>query len=699
MRVLFASIGVVALAIFLLNNWTAIVESWQGTIGRYGLLWLALGLAVVVHLVGHLFRVLRTKIVIDEVNRGSVKGQFGALAIGFLFNALLPFRLGEVIRSLVISRTLRISLLYTLAAVALERLFDVIFIGVAVIAVASFSDGNVAQTLVVAAVGLIVVSLVVVVLFVSLVLENRAILSLFWRATGLLNPELSNTVRFKIWTLIFGFQRLILDRSKLWRYIAFALASWVCYLASVAAVGLVLLPGLSGPERFVSASYPFIAINSLWGQVDLASYIAILNDIIGPFTNPASVVSFGDASWLLLVVPMSVLGAGAMLFLRVSPPIASQPTEVTVFENKLRRLRNISSELPAFLDSYFRGQDLARVLHRIEVAGGFSLVKFFRGGSEAVTVLALSHGELFVKKIVPRDRSEQLRRQRDWLEVYAGEPGLVRLLGTNDEPEYFAIDLAYVPGSEAVFDYVHRVSSDLAKKALEEAWDRLVTSVHRPGEIVFRPALRDDYVQRLLIDRVAAAGASFEPLRAIVKAREIVVNGERLDGLAVVLDKIRRHATAWADIASYRETAALHGDFTIDNLLINADTDEIIVIDPSDDNPMRSVVMDLARLKQSLTFGYEFLIADDSAVATEMFGDTAIVDFPDFRSARYQDLDAFVDENMVTSLMETERRALLFHTGLFYGRMLTHRVRIAPHSAAKYYATSMIALNRFYGQY
>jgi len=699
LRAAIVLLAVVAISAFLFVNAGAIVRSWAGTVGRYDLFWLVLLVAVVVHLVGHLFRVLRTKILIDEVNRGSVKGQFGALAIGFLFNALLPLRLGEVIRSLVISRTLRISLLYTLAAVALERLFDVIFIGVAVIAVAAFSDGNVAQSLVVAAVGVIVVSLGVVVMFVSLVLENRFVLSVFWRVTDLLNADLKNSVRFKIWTLIFGFQRLILDRTRLWRYLGFALASWLCYLASVAGIGWLLLPDLDVAELFVAASYPFIAITSLWGQADLSTYTDAIGGIIAPFTTENAIVAFGEASWLLLVVPMTVLGAVALPFIRFSPPVASSETEVTAFENKLRRLGNISSELPAFLDSYFRGQDLARVLHRIEVSGGLSLVKFFRGGSDAVTVLALRHGNLFVKKIVPIEQSDQLRTQSAWLGARAGAPGVVELLGVDDQSEYFAIDLAYVPGSESLFDYVHRVPQASAESAIAEAWDRLVANVHGVGEIVHRPLVRDEYVQRLLVARVAAAAQASESLRALVQAPEVLVNGERFDGLAQILAKIQSLPSAWDDIASYRESPAIHGDFTVDNLLIDNETQRVIIIDPSDDNILRSVVLDLARLKQSLAFGYEFLIADDSPVEAVVVGGVGVVDYPDVRSARYRMLDTFVDDTLSASLLDSERRALLFHTGLFYGRMLTHRVRIAPQSAAKYYATSVVALNRFYRQY
>jgi uncharacterized protein (TIRG00374 family) len=688
-----------SLTAFFLLNAADIAGAWSETVGTYDLLWLVVIVAVAVHLIGHLFRALRTKIVIDEVNRGSIKGQFGALAIGFLFNALLPLRLGEVARSLVISRTLRISLLFTLAAVALERLFDVILIGIAVIVVAVLSSSTVAQAVILAAVGVIALSAGTVGIFVLLVLENRFVLSLLWKVTDLLNVELKNSVRFKIWTLILGFQRLILNRMKLWKYLAFTLVSWFCYLTSVASLAWFLLPNLTAAESFVASSYPFLAITTPGGQAGLSSYGGSIAGIVGPFASQAAITTYSGASWLLLVVPMTALGGLALFFTPYSAPVTPSTLKAQAFENRLRRLGKISNQLPTFLESYFRGQNTARLLHRIEVAGQLSLVKFFRGGSDAVTVLVFGRGELFVKKVVASNQSDQLRNQHAWLEAHAGAAGVVQLLGVDDRPEYYAIDLAYVPASEPLFDYVHRVTQQDAKKAITQAWKCLASNVHRPGVIVYRPQVRDDYVQRLLVDRVAAAANASEGLDALVRSPEVTVNGESFDGLAKILSKIRSLPRGWDDLATYRELPAIHGDFTVDNLLIDCETERVILIDPSDNNEMRSAVLDLARLKQSLMFGYEFLIADDTPVDALIEGEVAVVNFPDFRSARYRVLDNFVDETLSASLIDAERRALLFHVGLFYSRMLTHRVRIAPSSAAKYYATSIVALNKFYRQY
>ena len=54
---------------------------------------------------------------------------------------------------------------------------------------------------------------------------------------------------------------------------------------------------------------------------------------------------------------------------------------------------------------------------------------------------------------------------------------------------------------------------------------------------------------------------------------------------------------------------------------------------------------------------------------------------------------------MPRRLSPAEQRSVLFHVGLFYGRMLTHRVAINPGTVLKYYGVCIQALNRFLEQY
>jgi hypothetical protein len=103
---------------------------------------------------------------------------------------------------------------------------------------------------------------------------------------------------------------------------------------------------------------------------------------------------------------------------------------------------------------------------------------------------------------------------------------------------------------------------------------------------------------------------------------------------------------------------------------------------------------------QSLLAGYESLIYDEDPVELQREGDMPMIRYRNIRSARYMQLSDHVMKKIVTKrLSDAEQRSLKFHVGLFYGRMLSHRVVIQPSNVLKFYAVCIHYLNEFIDQY
>jgi hypothetical protein len=365
---------------------------------------------------------------------------------------------------------------------------------------------------------------------------------------------------------------------------------------------------------------------------------------------------------------------------------------------------DISASLPSFLESYFQQDRLSRVLHRLELAGETTLVRFFKGGSNAVTVLAAHGDDVRVKKIVPPEHAHRLKNQHDWLAQRAAMPQLVTVLGEETGEEHYAIDLEYRRESVPLFDYVHDQPVERAAARLEEVWRWITSDVYRLHPAAVHAAERDAYVEDRFVRRVRAAGAEHEELARALAADRLVVNGVELDGFDVVVARIRSHPRAWDELAFYQTSEAIHGDLTVDNILVDlsrGEHGEALVIDPSDDNEVRGPIIDFARHLQSLRYGYEFLNDDDDPVPLRTTASgLPSISFADRRSARYADLHEHVTTHVMTRhLTAVEQRTVLFHVGLLYGRMLTHRVVINPGNALKYLGTSVLALHAFLEQY
>lgn len=653
---------------------------------------LIIAVAVVLQLVGHLFRAARTKLVLDQAAPSSLRFQFGVLATGYLFNTLLPLRIGEFVRAYLTSRRLRISFLYTFVAIVIERAIDVVFIGILVL-MGYFYLGLQSYSVIVAAIVAILIAILLLSALVLLKAENKYLLRVISGFSQLFNPRISNSVRFKVWSLIFGLQNFFNNKAYVGRYISYALISWVFYIAS-AAVIVVGLAGLAGfPQLAVSSITPYI-LTSTQPQ-DATLYAQLAASL--PSGMGVDAVIYGKIMWAVLVLPMAFIGIIALLVYKTAK---RQTSGVNPYVNKLLRYNDISQDFPIFLDTYFRGASLSRILHKIEVNGGLSLVKFFKGGSDAITVLALKSDAMFVKKIVPAEYTDRLKVQYKWLKEQSDKDYIVNVIGEQKTSDYYAIDLEYNPQNIPLFEYIHTHSLAQSKKAINQVWSHVFKDLYKLEKESLNTEERDIYIQERLLDKISKAISQDDSLRAIVSEKKIKVNGTTYDNFYTILGKIQSHAGAWNDLATYRRSPVAHGDLTVDNILINSSTDRPFIIDPSDDNPIRGPIIDLGRHMQSLVAGYEFLNDDEEPVFATVEGKLQTINYHDRRSAQYMQLhDYFVDTVMKKHFTSTEQRSALFHAGLLYGRMLAHRVVINPSNTLKYYAACVVLLNKYYDQY
>ncbi len=708
-RLALIAVALASLAGFTVLTWPSLTDlAVRLSTGLTGGEWAVLAVASLVQLGGHVLRAARTKVPIDNVRRGSLTGQFQHLAIGYLFTLVWPLRIGEVVRSYLVAKTLRISFLYTLLAVVLERLIDVVLVSVASLGFIAVVAGPVGGIVPAAAVVALGVSLLLIAAFAAFVREHSLLMRLAWQATGWLNTKLESRARFKLWSVIFGFQRFFRQRRQLARYGVLALASWVCYLAAAALAALTVFPALTARQGFVATAAPAGVVSASLGNGAPGGYVEGIREFVEGSTalDGATVVLFAAATWAVVNVPVLAIAMVAMFVnwaRRTSDPLVG--AELSAFDryvNKLGRDQDISGSMTHFPDAYFQRQHLSQVMHRLEVKGNVSLVRFFKGGSNAVTLLATNaSGELFVKKMVPPEHAHRLKTQHDWLAERGDHRQLVTVLREQHAEDRYAIDLEYRPSSVPLFEYVHENSFREGAAKLAEVWDYMYSRVYDIGPLEYRPDLRDDYVTERFVLRVRTAAESHPALSEALKGEHICVNGRELDNFDRVLRRIQANESAWEDLATFRSSAHIHGDLTVDNILVDLPTRDVVVIDPSDDNQVRGPVIDFARHLQSLLYGYEFLNDDEDPVVLDARDDgMPRITYRDARSARYAELADFVTTQvMPRQLSPAEQRSVLFHVGLFYGCMLTHRVAINPGTVLKYYGVCIQALNRFLEQY
>ena len=659
---------------------------------------LVVALAIALQVVGHVLRAARTKLVTDQAAPSSLQFQFGALASGYLFNALLPFRVGEVVRAWLIARRLRVSFLYTFTAIVIERAFDVILLGfLIVIGIGVFGLQGLGQ-LFVYAVSAIIIAVILLAGILLLVRQNKVVLSLVWRTTAWFNQHINNSLRFKVWSLIFGLQQFIGTRRLLWRYALFTLGSWALYASSTIAIAAVLFPHLLSAQTIISGIAPYVVSIPTWGALETHVYAPLAGLL--EISSPQQLIQYGLLLWFVLILPMALLGLVFLFIYKVN----TKKSEASIvskqsFVNKLSREDDISQEFPAFLESYFLGNQLAQVLHKLETIGDLRLVKFFKGGSDAITVLVLSDSKLFVKKIIPLEYQDRLEAQYKWLKKHQKLTRLVRLIGEQKNESFYAIDLEYDPENIPMFEYIHHSSFTQSKRVLTQTWEALYKHMYRGvKDPIYDPKRRDAFIEKHIIGCIEKAIVSSDDLHEIVKRPTVMINGEKYDNLYQILDKIKNHPQAWRDIATYAHSKEVHGDMAIDNILVSSRTGKPVLNDPApDSNIIEGPVFDLGKLSQSFYCGYEFLFRNNDPV---LLNDDFSINFRDHRSDVYTNMWKYLREELAPKyLSEAECRSLLFHAAALHIRVLKHRVYINPDTVLQFYATGVRTLNEFLAQY
>lgn len=82
------------------------------------------------------FRALRWKYLLDPLKKISTRNLFEIVMIGYLANNILPARIGEIVRAVVLGKSEGISKIASLATIVMERILDVITL-IAILIIAS----------------------------------------------------------------------------------------------------------------------------------------------------------------------------------------------------------------------------------------------------------------------------------------------------------------------------------------------------------------------------------------------------------------------------------------------------------------------------------------------------------------------------------------------------------------------------------
>lgn len=658
--------------------------------------WAYAAAAFVLILLGHILRAFKFQRLLLPVKHSGVRTQFQSLLIGYLFNTVLPLRLGEVVRAVVLGRSLKFSSSFMFALIVLERAFDGIILGALAVIIgiaAGPLPARVKATLITLGLLISAVAVILGLLLALLYRQDTQALRFWHRFTEAFNYRLKNSLRFKLWSVIYGLNKTLTPR-RLAVYAARSLAMWALYLLSLMVLAVFFFPGATG-TNFVRSLISFLGVSVPSGPAFLGSFQAITDPLFQALQSGRASLDWLVASWMMLAVPSSIIGAGLLLRHRTDYSKLAASQSEDALRDKLARTEDISQEFDAFLDQYFRRNTLSHIINRLEINENIKLIKYFKGGSNAATILVHQNDDYVVKKIIPIQYKDRLKAQAEWLKKHEPYDKIVNVTGEREGKDFYYVDIEYHSELVPFFDYLHSESLASSKGVLSGVFNYLFDHVYELEPPKQHEAATEALIKAKVFGKLNQASRLDHTLARLRDYATLNINGTDYYNVNHCIDRIKNEPHIWHDVTTFRHSPTVHGDATIDNILTSTSDHSFKIIDPVDQNEVESPVIDFGRMYQSLAYGYEFLCRDDAAVTP----DGNSIRYEDSASAAYNDLYKYF-RDLAKELLEPEEfRSILFHTAVNYSRISTHRIEINPSNTAKFYAVSVRAFNDFLAQY
>lgn len=613
--------------------------------------------ALLAMLAGHIFRAMRQSTLFPSRERPRTFYLTIGLAIGYVVNTLIPFRLGELVRALYVSIRSAQGLGRVGATIVAERFSDLICVTIIFLLVPWFVETDAAATHRAAAYFL---GAAIVIMVGTLIIKfSRSARKLIWLVAGIFNDAIHHTLVDFVWSTTRILTTSIMLRP---RYIGLSILMWSLYITSYAllsrAVGLEVdqvITGLLGA--------PFQSI--------LFSTEALGNSIL---------LVTGVAALLIIAAGLVADLSGFDRALRRALHYGLSPSDDTMLSAAFVSADDYGS----VLRDHFAGTTSAISNFALTGLDGALVHRILPGGSDAVTAVVEVSDSIFIRKFATGNGAKKLAEQAEWLKAHQGELPLAAVLSEQMQAVKFRYDMPYPATARDFYEVIHTVPIARSLAILHDVFNQVGAHHERNnGQLV-----TDKDILSYATQKVVANAKEARDFGRLMLAEQHVINGETFS------------FSEWAPLFDpdwilkqmpTRATTAIHGDLTIENIVICHESEPgWYLIDANTGNFFGTAFIDWAKLLQSLHFGYETL---NRSVSPKISGD--VINVPLARSRAYAELYEAYCGMLAQRYDVRQIREIYFHEIVNYLRLIPYKIRHSPARAMTFIALVSILLRNY----
>ncbi len=630
---------------------------------------LLLALAVLLLVVAHGARAARWAFLFP---RKDVTGRLSlliSLGVGYAVNALVPLRIGEIIRGVVAARLMKVRFSHVMATIVGERVADLAVLALLIAATAGVAAN---RSYALATAALFATSTAVALTLAVLVRRSASARRLVWNAAGIFNGRIQLGIADFVWTAT----EMLLGGALLrWRFLTATVVMWGLYMAAYSAFSRVIdAPVLEVVATILQQPLRSLA-DSLGGAGTIPDQTSLFIFVLTPIL---LILGYG---WLMR---SRTFARAADLVLRHGRSGRGSPSA--------RRDRfSAASSYESFLGALFSGESQAVSGFGMEAVDDCIVHKFYHGGSDALTALVETNQQrLIIRKFAVGGAAQKLKVQADWLQRHtAPNLPLVEVIGERGNGSVYSYDMPLVTPANDFYDVIHSSPTQRNRERLVQVLD-CVGALHTR---TVADEADPDLVVKYLEEKVSRNAATILDFARHTLGRD----DYSINDVAYDLGEWRNFADRNWLLAQLRDrrVATIHGDLTIENVIIAPDHPRgLYIIDPNPENVFDSPLIDWAKMMQSLHLGYETL---NRSLSCSPSG--GAIQLTTARSQAYAELHETLEAEIRSRFGEDGLREVYFHELVNYLRLTTYKIRQSQNRGLGFFACCSLLLRRYQERY
>lgn len=302
-------------------------------------------------------------------------------------------------------------------------------------------------------------------------------------------------------------------------------------------------------------------------------------------------------------------------------------------------------------------------------------------GRSGAEISCVQTGDISFIRKKSSNNPNKLKSQYHWLLANQNLPFIPKVLGRKQTAQSFSYDMEFYENYENCFDVLvfeeTKRGTIIFQKILEHLKD-----LNKPNGKKTSLKHYKTYIEEKLTKKIHDC-LKFKPnLESYLKEERIEIYGKQLFGFSSIIKKLSSKKIS--NLFLGLDMCNVHGDLTLENILVNSNN-QLIILDPNDENTLSTLHLDMGKLFQSLHSKYELFLRKESHTREEN----------EVHKRKIEFYFSFLKEHLHKYYSKEDLIRIKFHEAMHLNRLLPYVVNKEEETWTHFLNLTILRFNEF----